>query len=142
MSYIDPSAEDYVEARRGNSFPKTLLLLIVTVLCVTIVFYAFSPKRGPFTNPKIKADPYVWPQGCEKKNYSESDDIDKACMSPSYFIGEGNQWGWPRDGKGYPEYYRVGNDAIDIRYCDEDEQNKCHVRNMVRDVYAVSGDPK
>ena len=88
---------------------KLWMIIILMFLC--IFSFALLPKSVPFVNPQIKTEPYVWPQGCERKKYTDKDQISDACLSDIYYIGDGQQWGWRRYSK-RPYYYRVNNDAI------------------------------
>lgn len=102
------------------AIPVTLGLIIVLAW----------PKPVPFVNPKIIAQPFIWPTGCQQKTYSKGDPITAACLK--YHIADGPKWGWPRGSK-WPDYYRIGDDAVWV-ICNV-YTSRCRVFDAVRDVY-------
>jgi hypothetical protein len=102
-----------------------------------------APDTKPFVNPKLTADPYIWPAGCKKKKYTTANKISKNCLIQKYYIGDGQHWGWRRGSK-WPYYYRVGNNAVMITDVISGTvlSDKPHVVNVVDDVFVVqdSGD--
>jgi hypothetical protein len=127
-------------------FPLHYWMLILIVAGVAI--YLTLPERLPFRNPKIAAEPYFWPQGCDEKEYSAMDEIAKLCMSATYAIPEWRQYGWhvsTGGGKGFKGYYRVGNDAVSISLCNRgflSQIDTCNVSNVIADVFVVAGENK
>ena len=112
---------------------KLWMIIILMFLCIFSL--ALLPKSVPFVNPQIKAEPYVWPQGCAKREYNELDKIDKECLADNYYIGDGEQWGWPRSSK-RSNYYRLENDAMDMG-CNMITQN-CYASHIVKKVFITS----
>jgi hypothetical protein len=94
----------------------------------------------------ITAEPYVWPEGCEKKEYVDMSKISKKCESIKYYMGSDRKYYWrdrPSSQLSYSQrpdyYYRVGNDALEIRCSFLDLEN-CFVTNIVKNVFEVKGD--
>jgi hypothetical protein len=83
----------------------------VLFAAVFTIAIKMAPDRKPFVNPKIVAEAYVWPIGCKIKKYASGDKISKNCLIEKYYIGDCQNWGWPRGTK-WPYYYRVGDDAV------------------------------
>jgi hypothetical protein len=111
--------------------PRVWVLAIVTVVGF-IFMMKTAPVRAPFVNPKITAEPYVWPEGCQRREYKELDIIDRKCIQDKYYIGSGENWGWPKSSK-RASYYRVGNDAFDMG-CSV-FSNECHVTSIVKNTF-------
>jgi hypothetical protein len=103
---------------------------IFAAVAVIAIFYLFGPKPVPFVNPKIAAEPFVWPTNCEKKTYKELTEINKSCLS--WYIGDGSEWGWPRGPKS-ADYYRISNDAIRIS-CNRGP-NMCWIQYIIHDAF-------
>ena len=96
-----------------------------------------------YTVAQGRGTPYRWPTGCEKKDYHgkieegtiqsrKADAISPTCANEKYYLGGGAEYGWVRPGRGWAEYYRVGNDAVDLRCFDG---NTCEVRSLYRNVF-------
>ena len=95
-----------------------------------------APERRPFVNPRIEALAYVWPGGCERKKYRSLDKINRECLEPKYYIGDGQKWGWYRTSK-WPYYYRVQNDSVfitDVAF-NEISADKVTVYRVIDDVF-------
>ena len=135
MSYSAPSQDDIAEGvevpyRRMWSTWKWAL-----VICVAgFLIHYLLPKHKPFVNPKIVAEIYVWPNGCERKVYKELDKIRRECLVDRYKIGDGQIWGWRRTGK-WPHYYRVGNDAVLVT---DIWSSEATIYEVVSDVFVVN----
>lgn len=132
MSYTDPSREDMIEMieaerKRQRPYFKWVALAIAVLLIVVFML------EKPFVNPKIKAEAYVWPQGCEERKYKNQDEIPPECENDRYYIGNGREFGWSRAPGGY---YRVGNDAVQV-VCLFYDQSSCTVNRIVNDVFVV-----
>jgi hypothetical protein len=98
--------------KKWLGLPRVLWLFLMLIVVFSIAV-KLAPDQRSFVNPKIAAEPYVWPEGCKKKRYMQSDTISKNCLTQKYYIGDGQKWGWTR-ASGWPYYYRVGNDAVMI----------------------------
>ena len=111
-------------------------LLIVVLLPFIAVVKALHPP-APFVNPHMKAPSFAAPPGCLNMTYKKWDKISATCADKNNFLGTATGYGFPQRSKGAPEYYRVGNDAIDIM-CGGLvwSNNDCEVRNVVRDVFS------
>lgn len=91
-------------------------IIFVVFLTIAFVFVGVLVKisRPQFSNPKLAARPYVWPDGCPAKRYTWKDDIPRACRDDRYAIplriteDHGFDPGNKSDGR----FHRVGNDAI------------------------------
>jgi hypothetical protein len=104
---------------------------ILAALAAVAISYWVSPAPKPFANPQIKSEAFVWPAGCEKKEYKEWDEINDACLIQ--YIGDGAQWGWPTGGRTrWPEYYRIGNDAMRIS-----RGRSRNITHIIKNVYIV-----
>jgi hypothetical protein len=117
---------------------RLLLGMIITWFALSFLVIALTDWHKDVIgdraiNPHWSAEPYIWPHGCEKKEYKLDDDIASSCKVSSYYLGDGANLNFPRRMKGSAEYYRVGNDAIDI-LCPFD-LNNCTVRNIVKNTY-------
>lgn len=141
MSYTDPSREDIIEmmeARNKRMWPAWKWAIVLSVAVPSV--YLMLPERKPFMNPKIKAEAYVWPAGCEKRKYKGYDDgkfdkISRNCLVDQYYIGNGQQWGWSNGGN-RPYFYRVGNDAIRVSSTWSSETN---IYETITNVFIVEG---
>jgi hypothetical protein len=96
------------------------LFIIFCLFCfgfVGIVISASFDSEKARNIPAVKAEPYVWPQGCEHKRYKFADRISPKCMDSRYFLTNkyakslGASTGTRR--REWPSY-RVGNDIIGI----------------------------
>jgi hypothetical protein len=103
---------DYNVPVKWLGLPR-LYWLIGAFIVVFMAAIKMAPETKPFVNPKLAAEPYVWPEGCEQKKYRETDTISENCLTQKYYIGDGQKWGWRRI-SAWPYYYRVGNDAVMI----------------------------
>jgi hypothetical protein len=103
--------------------------LAISLIIGIIVIMKIMPERVAFVNPKIVAQPFVWPEGCEKKQYEEEMPVHRECISELYNIGDGRKWGWKSSSK-LSSYYRVGNDAI-FPICNDN----CKVLLIIKDVF-------
>jgi hypothetical protein len=134
MNYGDFEEKlSFVETKQFRALFWTSVVLFV----VFMLFYIWY-RTPSFVNPKIQAEEYVWPMGCEAKTYELTDQISKKCMQEKYYIGEGWEYGWPRGGKSRPAYYRVGNDALDFRACDQSVEGFCDIHNRIVKVYITN----
>ena len=86
-----------------------LSLLLVLIGCFIAAIAAGQLRPTPI-NPHIKALPFVWPVGCERKDYYEKDRIAYACLSSDYQILNWSEYHWSEFKN--VRYYRVGNDAL------------------------------
>ena len=119
--------------RRAYWLAAVLFLLFAVAI-------RMAPSKRPFADPKIEAPAYVWPAGCAKKKYRVLSKIDKSCLDPKYYIGDGRKFGWKRISQ-KPYYYRVGNDAVmvtDIAIGEDLSQNLT-VYEVIDDVFAQKG---
>ncbi len=118
--------------------------LVLMLLAAGGIYYTLS-QQPRFVNPKIAAEPYIWPDGCENKSYAYGDYISKTCMAQKYAIPEWKQYGW-HAGMGtstvFEGFYRVSNDAIAFHHCDSDRKNMCKARKKIVDVFVVTGENK
>lgn len=110
-----------------------------------LMAYGCLQKRIPY-RPVIGAAAYVWPEGCPKDNYAYKPAvaiISCACADPRYFIVDARERGLSGSGKGRNEFYRVGNDAVQIsqNYFGTDA-GKCVIYHTQPEFYRPSGDPK
>jgi hypothetical protein len=119
-----------------------LYCLIVLFAAVFTIAIKMAPDRKPFVNPKIVAEAYVWPIGCEKKIYMEGDYIAQACMKSEYYIYEWKRYGWHVTSKGFQGFYRVSNDAIDFNHCNVFIKRHCIIYNKISNVFGAVGENK
>ena len=106
--------------------------LVAGLTLVLFTAIKIAPEKRPFVNPRIEASPYVWPAGCEEKEYSRGDEISKSCLESQYSIPDYKKYGWPRSSK-RANYYRIGRDAVWV-WCNS-ITGSCSVRRVVSDVY-------
>jgi hypothetical protein len=139
----DGGVSDRTSKHRQRSIP--LYYWLVFLLLAAGGIYCTLSNNPDFVNPKIAAEPYVWPDGCKRKNYKYGDYISKSCMTPKYAIPEWKQYGW-QAGMGtstvFEGFYRVGNDAIAFHHCDSASKNLCKAREKIVDVFIVTGENK
>jgi hypothetical protein len=119
-----------VQMRRPGS---VVLLFCFAMATVALKNWLYPPP--PFVNPRIASSRYELPAGCVRKTYYKRDAIPAACADRRYYLGDEYRYGFPQHSKGRPEYFRVGNDAIDIA-CPIFGDG-CFVDAVVRDVFVV-----
>ena len=117
---------------------KSNLWRIAIPLILVAIIFSMRPKPVPFSNLGIQASPYVWPIGCDERIYEDLDKISEACISESYYIGDGKRYGWPQAIFGGTRYYRVGNDAANIA-CNVYASNDCKITQLVKHSF-LTGD--
>jgi hypothetical protein len=86
-------------------------VLIFLAIVAPISVLVLSGPQPTTTRPHVRAAPFIWPQGCPRKKYNDSDAIPRSCI-----IEDNRFRDWPRYGlpsfRGSSEYYRIGNDAV------------------------------
>lgn len=88
------------------------LVTFVTITAVGGGITVLSQK--PFSQPHIKAPPYVAPSGCLVPNYHLGvGGIPCPCADKKYYFEEAGSYGFVFYSRG-GGYFRVGNDAVDI----------------------------
>ena len=109
------------EPRPGFVKWRNRFFILVGVCLLMIVVrekYEMHVDRDNPVNLPIVAEKYVWPVGCEERNYVKGDPISSNCMSKKYYMRSGLKYKF----NGYIEYvnktpnyyYRVQNDAFSI----------------------------
>ena len=92
----------------------------------------------PYRNPKLAASQFEWSAACQQRPYRTGDFLTRKCLSAlpriSRSIAEAN--GFDDGGRGRASFYRLGNDAAAISCFPG--TNKCHVRNVHRNVFVVA----
>jgi len=110
----------------------TALVLIFAVFAATFMYPSiFSPPHS-ITIP-VKAESYVWSNGCESAPYKLHDRIPAGCEQDQYRIS--NPQDYPIDDVNYhfAPYYRVGDDIISIS-C-HGFSNECYVQHILKDAF-------
>jgi hypothetical protein len=131
VSYSDPSRDDIVQMMEQRRWPDWKWAVLALAICALLTVVAIIER--PFVNPKITAESFVWPKGCEEKEYNDGQIISPQCQQDKYYIGKGREYGWDRAPGGY---YRLGNDAIQIT-CKIYDVNSCVVNRIIRNVFVV-----
>ena len=98
----------------GHLNPRTFKLLFWggVSLAICSLLYFISNNEPAFVNPKIEAEKFVWPEGCEQKQYKKFDEIKADCLT--HYIGNGRNYGWSRHKSGPNKYFRIENDALNV----------------------------
>lgn len=115
---------------------RTLAIAALPILGIAALLFAVP--HVPYRNPKLVASPFEWPAPCEQRRYRAGDSLTRQCLSAlprmSRSITEDN--GFDSGSRGRANFYRLGNDAAAISCFPG--TNKCHVRNIHRNVFVVS----
>jgi len=137
MNYLSSDDDGVVitQARRPHWVMGVFILTVVASVSVVIHDKFSQPKYKPF---KIRADAYVWPEGCPKKIYDEYDEPPRACASEKYYYGGMYEYGLSYNRGAY--YYRIDKDLVDIR-CGIGFKN-CAIIKIYRDIFVVPEDIK
>ena len=116
---------------------RALAIAVLPILGIAALLLAVP--HVPYGNPKLAASPFEWPAACQKRQYWTGDFLTRQCLSAlpriSRNIAEAN--GFDDGGRGRANFYRLGNDAAAISCFPG--SNKCHVRNIHRNVFVVTG---
>jgi hypothetical protein len=135
MGYDDK--RDFVETRQF----RILFWGGVALAIAGTLFYI--GKNEPEYVRQITAEPYVWPEGCEVKEYEILESVSPKCFQDKYYLGSGAEYGWHRSKYGGTRYYRVGNDAIAVgSSCINSKNIRCEQIGYVGNVFVVSGEIK
>ena len=95
-----------------RSLLRHFISAFVTILFLCGIYITFFK---PHAIQQIGvAAPYVWPAGCPQREYKKFDQIPSACAADQYSMGGGQNYGFYSGHKGGTNYFRIGNDAIDI----------------------------
>lgn len=122
--------------KRLFEYPTAIAVLALLTIAIVAAKLTFAPDPA-FVNPRIASAPFAWPPGCPQKTYFEDEAIPQACAARDNYFGNGYRYGFPQQGKGVAEYYRVGDDAIDIG-CSLLSTDDCRANFIVRHVFVVS----
>jgi hypothetical protein len=93
-----------------------------------------SPSQAPKQITAVKAEPYVWPEGCEQKEYGYGEEISSQCMKKKYLLADeyAEQLGVDTRARNYRwDSYRVGNDIIGFY----PNGSSYKVKRIARDIY-------
>ena len=117
---------------------------VLAGLAVVIGLIYLTDSTPPFSNPHIRAAPFVWPNGCPARYYEEYDVIPIACAVEENRLKEARSYGfiWSSVGStrgDAAEYYRLANDAIQIecRHKIMERDKTCKVGFRYRSIFAV-----
>ena len=115
---------------------RTLAILALPILGIAALLLA--TPQVPYRNPRLAASPFLWPAACQQRQYRAGDFLTRRCLSAlpriNRHIAKTN--GFDDGGRGSANFYRLGNDAAAISCFPG--TNKCHVRNIHRNVFAVT----
>lgn len=142
---------EQANGQRQRSIPLHYWLVLL-LLAGGGIYYTLS-KQPHFVNPKIAAKPYVWPKGCERKEYKTGYYISESCMVAAYAIPQWKRYGWHVGMAGiktFEGFYRVGNDAVAFRLCynstffhdQNHKKDMCKASTVIDDTFVVSGESK
>lgn len=118
--------------------PVSMACLALGLIGITNV----TVTKRPFSNPHFAALPYDWTDQCPSRAYKRRDDIPAGCRQARYLIPYAiwtrygfrhyaSKWASLYQDNGI-EYFRVGNDAIQIT-CGRNKD--CWVEQMERGVF-------
>ena len=98
--------------------------------------YSYQPRSWPFVNPHIRAEAFVWPEGCLNDKHGGYGKIPRACVLERNRILRWWRYGFNTIGRNPAPYYRVGNSAIEIS-CAETPDGSRYCNSYLRysDVY-------
>ena len=137
------------QQRRVNAVDASFMLV---ALACTIGFsvggvlmaYHYVPPSGPFVNPHLKVEAFVWPNGCLEskkgyaKKYGDTERIPRACFPDNNLFPDWRKYGFPSSGgKRADPYYRLGNDAVAVSCPDSifTTETECVIDRAVFDVF-------
>ena len=110
-----------------------------------LLAYQYVPPSGPFLNPHLKTEAFVWPEGCPRKPYAQTyfhvkseKRVPRACFPTRNLFTDWRKYGFHSFGyKRAAQYYRLGNDAVEVSCPDSILSNEtdCLVGNAVLDVF-------
>jgi hypothetical protein len=96
---------------------KSLLLIFAVGFSLALVNYLSPTATRIKQSTPVKAEPYIWPEGCEQKRYSYGDKISPQCMRIEYRLNDeyAERIGAETRKRNYRwDSYRVGNDIIGV----------------------------
>jgi hypothetical protein len=102
-----------LQKRRTSPYLVIFVLAFVSVLLFNLMSAVPTAKQIV----PVKAEYYIWPEGCEQKRYSYSDEISSKCMDSRYVLSNEfaeNLGARTRTRRSKWDSYRVGNDIIGI----------------------------
>jgi hypothetical protein len=142
---IWPKTAENDSAKPQTAFAKwrNRVLIGVGVALILVVFWEKYQieidKRNPVNLP-ISATEYIWPEGCENKNYAEGDKISYNCRSKKYYMRSSLKYKFDGHIEYYNKtpnyYYRIENDAYSINCF----VSGCFVDKIHRHVFKVKND--
>lgn len=125
--------ENDEKTKSGATASYSFAVRIPTVLILmAVLVYIFSSKMDrPIHYPHILASPYVWPNGCEKRDYESGfEKISASCADKAYKFPDASKYGFLYGRGG--EYYRVDNDVILI---DCEARGSCYKTRVVKHIF-------
>lgn len=78
--------------------------------------------KPPFVNPHLKVPAYTSPLGCPYHPYDYgAGKLPCSCAAEKYKFPDASKYGFLYLGRQDNEYYRIGNDAVEISKLDDDD---------------------
>jgi hypothetical protein len=139
MSNTDPKP---AVAREKGARSKIEMIMLFGWGALLIFSLTRSCGESPrFLKPVTNAEPYIWPEGCPRRQYEDSrlEPITPACKVKKYIIKNWYERGLPSASyidKSSDFYYRVGNDAVGIK-CSLIKYGDCWASRVERDFFLV-----
>ncbi len=129
--------------KKKSEVSKQNIFFYLLIAIMIIFLWEFSFKQVyPYNPPRIIAEAYIPPEGCDVRKYKPGDKISESCADEKYIFLDYWRYGLNRfgryhnkNGRKFGNYFRIGNDLLVIGYNSSDG---AYINNVERDVFIVN----